>query len=336
MEEDAERKERAYFNRITTLNQLSSLVAFLPPLVAIFIGIALIDYFILLAFQIVILFIVSSYKYQVEKRFRSIEAKFLSYVLRDTFSYALVSIGIPIAIFLIDLFYSLSPIVRVITINVLFVFGLFILLSNLPAVRIIRISKPLQDEYLKDQASVLSSKLGTENLSIYVINLDKFKIANAAQIGARKFSVFVSSYLLKNLTPEENVAVIAHEFAHARKHHVLKTIIVVWIITVIAGNMMLFPIDTGLFPVLSFVLPLVGFSIIAISGLYVIPAIQRYFETQADLLATEIYDGEKLISALEKINRLNMTPRDLSRHWNLDHPATAERVRKIRQHAGKF
>lgn len=335
MEEDAERNERAYFNRITSLNQISSLVAFLPPLVAIFIGIALIDYLILLAFQIVILFLLSSYKYKVEKRFRRIEAKYSSYVLRETFSYAIISIGIPIAIFLIDLFYSLSPTVRVITINVLFVFGLFILLSNLPAARIIRISKPLEDEYLKDQSSKLSSKLGTENLAIYVINLDKFKIANAAQIGARKFSVFVSSYLLKNLTPEENVAVIAHEFAHARKRHVLKTVIVVWIITAIAGNMMLFPIDTGLFPVISFALPLLGFAIIAVSGFYLIPAIQRFFETQADLLATEIYDGEKLISALEKINRLNMTPRDLSSHWNLDHPATAERVRRIREHARK-
>ncbi len=335
MEQESERKERVYFNTITTLNQISSLIAFLPPLFAVLVGMALIDYFALLGVQIVFLFVISSYKYQVERKYREIEVRYVSYVLRNTFSYAVISIGLPIAIFLIDLFYSLSPAVRVATINVLFVFGLFILLSNLPAARLIRISKPLDDQFLVDQATNLSSKLGTGNLQIYVMDLDKFKIANAAQIGARKFSVFVSSYLLKNLTPEENVAVIAHEFAHARERHVLKTVIIVWILTVIAGNMMLLPIDTVVYPLLSFVLPMIGFAIIALSGVYVVPAIQRYFETQADLLATEIYDSEKLVSALEKINKLNLTPRDLSRHWNLDHPSTMDRIKKIRKHARK-
>lgn len=335
MDNEADRQERLYFNRIVLLNQLSSMVAFLPPLFAVFIGIELTDFAYILVGQIIVLLILSFYKYSVERKFRKIEAGVFSYVVRNTVSYVIVSISIPVAIFLIDLFYRLSPVVRVISINSLFVLGLLFLLSNLPASRIKRISKPLEDSYLREKASDLSSKLGTGNLEIFVINMDKFKIANAAQMGARKFFVFVSSYLLKNLTPEENVAVIAHEFAHASKRHVLKTVVIVWFITAIAGNLLLLPIDANVFPLLSFVFPLLGFLIMMLSGFYFIPALQRRFETQADLLATEIYDGEKLISALEKISRLNMTPRDLSKHWNMDHPATAERARRIREHSNK-
>lgn len=333
LEENTTEEEIRYQNRTVVLNQLSSIIAFLPPLFAVFFGIELRDFAVILMAQIIALVVISAYKYRLEKKFRKIEAGFLNYVLRNTFSYALISISIPVAVFLIDLFYRLSPLVRIISINGLFVLGLLFLLSNLPAARVLRISEPLKDSYLLENASELSSRLGTGDLQIYVIKLDKFKIANAAQIGARRFFVFVSSYLLSNLSPEENVAVIAHEFAHARKRHVLKIVTISWVITVLAGNLLLLPIDANLYPFLSFAFPLIGFVIIVISGLYIIPAIQRHFETEADLLATEIYDGNKLISALKKISELNMTPGDISGHWNMSHPATVDRVRRIKEHS---
>lgn len=335
MPDELSREEARYYSRVVALNQISSLVAFLPPLFAVFIGIEISDFAIILSAQIVILLIVSVFKYRLEKKYREIEVNLLPYVLRNTLSYAIISVSIPVGFFLIDLFYRLSPALRIVLINVLFVMGLLLLVSNLPASRALRMSEPLKDEELLEHASALSSKLETGDLQIYVINMDKFKIANAAQIGARKFFVFVSSYLLNNLTLEENVAVIAHEFAHASKRHVLKMVAIAWVISVMSGNMILFPVDSGVFPVLSYIIPLLGLGIIMVSTLFVIPAIQRHFETQADLLATEIYDGEHLISALEKINELNLVPGTISSHWNVSHPATAERIRKIRAHAGK-
>ncbi len=335
MPDELSREEARYYSRVVALNQISSLVAFLPPLFAVFIGLELTDFAFILAAQIAILLLTSTLKYRLEKKYRDIEVNMLPYVLRNTFSYAIISVSIPVGFFLIDLFYRLSPLMRVILINVLFVMGLFLLVSNLPASRALKISEPLKDPELLEEASTLSSKLGTGDLQIYVINMDKFKIANAAQIGARKFFVFLSSYLLKNLTPEENIAVIAHEFAHASRRHVLKMVAIAWLISVVSANLILFPVDSGLFPVISYVLPLVGLAIIMTSTLFVLPAIQRRFETQADLLATEIYNGEHLISALEKINELNLTPGTLSSHWNMSHPATAERIRRIRAHARK-
>ncbi len=335
MADELSREESRYYSRVLVLNQISSLVAFLPPLFAVFIGIELTDFAFILAAQIVILLVVSVFKYRLEKKYREIEVDLLPYVLRNTFSYAIISVSIPVLFFLIDLFYRLSPALRIILINVLFVFGLLLLLSNLPASRILRISEPLKDSNLLEQAAVLSSKLGTGDLNIYVIDMDKFKIANAAQIGARKFFVFLSSYLLKNLTPEENVAVIAHEFGHASKRHVLKMVIIAWSISLFAGNLILFPLDSNVFPVLSYIIPLIGLVVIMASTLFVIPAIQRRFETQADLVATEIYEGRHLISALEKINELNLVPGTLSSHWNMSHPATADRIRRIRAHTRK-
>ena len=332
MEEYIGEKERRYFRLMTTVNQISSMVAFLPPLFALLFGIRIIDYIILVAVQIAVLIALSSYKYIIEKRYREIEAPFPRYVLGNTLSYALVSISLPIFIFLIDFFYRLDPAVRVVTINVLFVIGLIFLLSNLPSSRLKRISKPLEDPYLKQQAEELSGKLGTGKLDIFVMDLDKFKIANAGQVGARKYSVFISNYLLANLTPEENVAVIAHEFAHAKQKHVLKNAITAWLITVVAGNMLILPVDIGLHPILAFVFPGVGFFIILLASVYLLPAIQRHYETEADLIASDMVNGEHLISALEKITKLNLTPGDLSKYWNMDHPSTKDRVRRIREH----
>lgn len=336
MSDEMNREENRYFNRVVALNQVSSLVSFLPPLFAVFVGIELTDFLFIFLAQIVILLLISLLKYRLEKKYREIEADIVKYVLRNTFSYAVISISIPVGFFLIDLFYRLTPTLRIILTNVLFFLGLLLLLSNLPASRILKNSEPLKDSSLLEQASSISNKLGTGDLQIYVINMDRFKIANAAQIGARKFFVFLSSYLLKNLTIEENVAVIAHEFAHASKRHVLKIVLISWTISVVAGNLLLFPIDSGMYPFLSYILPILGFLIIIGATMFGVPAIQRHFETEADLLATEIYDGEKLISALEKINKLNFTPGSLSVHWNMSHPATAQRIQRIREHKGKL
>lgn len=311
------------------------MVAFLPTLVALLLGMRVIDYIILVAFQVLILLGISSYKYSVERKYREIEARYSRYVLSNTLSYALVSISLPLLIFLIDFFYRLSPAIRVASINALFVIGLLILLSNLPASRLARISKPLEDDYLKQNASSLSDRLGTGKLDIYVMDLDKFKIANAGQVGARKYSVFISSYLLDNLTPEENVAVIAHEFAHAKKRHVFKNAILSWLTIVLAGNLLVLPVDVGIHPLLAFVFPAAGFVVLVLAGTFILPAIQRRFETEADLIAASIVNGENLISALEKITRLNMTPGDLSKYWNMDHPSTRDRVKRIREYSAR-
>ena len=245
----------------------------------------------------------------------------------------MVSIALPVFIFLVDFFYRLHPVIRVISINSLFVIGLGVLLSNLPASRIKKYAVPLEDQYLVGQAEALSRKMGTGDLDIYVMDLDRFRIANAGQVGARKYSVFISSYLIKNLTPEENIAVIAHEFAHAKQKHVLKNALLAWFTVLVAGNLLILPIDVGIHPLLGLVFPTFGFLFLFIGTVVILPGVQRRFETQADLIAASMVDGNNLISALEKITKLNMTPGDLSRYWNMNHPSTMERVKRIHEYS---
>jgi STE24 endopeptidase len=177
--------------------------------------------------------------------------------------------------------------------------------------------------------------LNTGSLDLFVIDLDRFKIANAGQVGARKFSVFISSYLINNLEPEETVAVIAHEFAHAKRRHVLKNTLMAWISMLVAANMLLFPFDVGNVPYLGVALFTGGLLLLFGTMLFILPYFQRKYESEADLIAARVVDGNLLISALEKIAELNLTPRDLSKFWNLDHPSTRERVRKIREAVAK-
>ena len=330
---ETEQKMREYFRKVNAINSASSMVAFLPTIFAIYLGVPFHYFFVVVAAQILILTAISYYKYLVERKVRKIEVKPGRYILENTMTYAVFSITLPILLFLFILFYSLSSLQRVITINLLFVLSLIILLSNLPASRLKRISRPLDDTYLISKAAELSEKLGTGKLGLFVMNLGRFRIANAGQVGTRKYSVFITDYLLDNLSPEENVAVIAHEFAHAKQKHVLKTASIAWAITVICGNLMVYPVDVGSYPVIALVLPGVGFMLLMVSLILIIPAIQRRFEAQADLIAASVINGMDLVNALQKISRLNFTPSEISRHWSLDHPPTRERVKKIISYA---
>lgn len=321
---------RRYFRIITILNELSFVIAFIPPIFIFVFNFRIIDYLFLLIFQIAAVLAVANLKYETERRYRQIWAPRIKYVVQAASFYIFLIVSLPVLLILVSLFFRLNPFLRVGIINSLFAFLLIFLLSNIPARRIAHYSKPLDDEYLNRRASEISKKLNTGSLKLYVIDLDKFKIANAGQVGARKFSVFISSYLIKNLEPEETVAVIAHEFAHAKKRHVLKNMMLSWLSMLIAANMLLFPFDISNLPYLDAALFLGGLAILFGSTIFVLPYYQRKFESEADVIAASIIDGNLLISALEKIAELNLTPRDLSKFWNLDHPSTRERVRKIR------
>lgn len=337
---ETERKMMEHLRRINSINTLSTIVAFVPTIIAIYIGVPFHYFFALVAAQILVLAGISYYKYRVEKSARKIEAKPSRYVLENTMSYAIFSITLPLLLFLFLLFYSLTSLQRVLTINILFALSYLFVLSNLPASRMKRVSRPLEDSYLIGRADEIAERLGTGKLNIFITSLGRFKIANAATMGARKYYVFMTDYLLENLSPEENVAVIAHEFAHAKEKHVLKTATIAWVITTIAGNMMVYPVDVGTFPALALALPSSGLALLMLSFLLLVPAIQRRFESRADLIAASVVNGMDLVNALQKITRLNFTPSEISRHWSLDHPPTRERVKKIisytKEHGGNL
>ena len=322
---------RRYFRIMAVLNELSFLVAFIPPVFIFFFDLRIVDYLFLIFVQMAVIIAISSIKYETERKYRQIWAPRSRYILQSSSPYLFIIISVPVVLILVSLFFRLNPFLRVGIINALFVVFLVFLMSNIPAMRIAKYSKPLEDEYLNRRAKEIAGKLNTGSLDLYVIDLDRFKVANAGQVGARKFSVFISNYLINNLDPDETVAVIAHEFAHAKQRHVLKNVMIGWVSMIVAANMLLFPFDVGNIPFLGIALFIGGLVILFGTMLFVLPYFQRKFESEADIIATTVVDGNLLISALEKIADLNLTPRDLSRYWNLDHPSTRERVRKIKE-----
>ena len=187
----------------------------------------------------------------------------------------------------------------------------------------------------------ISSKWGISVPHVYVIDWRKIKIANAFQMGINNYHIFFSNYLIENLTPGEIAAIMTHELAHARMKHVAWLNVIQWSLTFAAINLFGFAfvflnqgaaliINQGAAVIIATSLIIAG-SIISLGGIGVIlPFIQRRFESAADLEAIKIIDGHFLISALEKLAHLNLTPSKFPKYSNMSHPSTNQRVERIR------
>lgn len=322
---------RRYFRYMYLISELSFLIAFVPPVLYPPTGDRIDEFVIIVPVQIITILILSSVAYILEKKYRKIEAEFGEYVVRRSSFYVLLTIVLPVFLYSVIYFFLLEPIIRFTISNILLVALFGFLMSNIPAALLSRRSKPLKDSYLKSKVDEIATTMAVKNYDLYVIDLDRFRIANAAQAGARRFRVFLSSYLIEQLSVDETVAVIAHELAHAKQRHVFKTSLFAWLILLISANVALIPVDVNEYPLVVYLGMIFG-TIILLGGLILlIPRLQRRFEVEADLIAAQVVNGEYLISALEKITDLNMTPRELPRYWNLDHPSTQERVKRIRE-----
>jgi len=136
--------------------------------------------------------------------------------------------------------------------------------------------------------------------------------------------VFFDSTCLKVLSPDELLAVGAHEFTHLKKRHGTKKffrlILPASIVGVLIGLFVFFnfsliapiPIIGGLGQVVSGLFAALFFGFFAlIAGLYVNAKWLRSLETECDLSSIEFLNGESMIQALVKIN--NLRPRRMLR-----------------------
>jgi STE24 endopeptidase len=159
------------------------------------------------------------------------------------------------------------------------------------------------------------------------------KVANAAQFGVFPGLryVIVTDYLLDQLSPDELDAVVAHELAHARQHHVLLKIgagLGVW-----AG---LEALAFGLAQAVGsrsaaawIALPLliaVPLALVTVQGLFGVR-----LEKQADDIAAETVGPRELAGALRHIGDLNHTQHHNSSAWSVvtQHPGLDERIGRL-------
>jgi STE24 endopeptidase len=222
--------------------------------------------------------------------------------------------------------------------------GLFVLLAQLAPVVLFPIFykfEPLQDEELKSRLVTLSERAGTRVRGVYKWNLsEKSKKANAALTGLGSTRrIILADTLLDRFSPDEIEAVLAHELGHHVHKHILKSIAVQAIITLVgfwAANWVLhYAVErTHLFETLSDFanLPLLVLVSTMLSFL-LLPAMNaysRYNERQADRYAFEsIASIAPFISSMNKLAEQNLAERAPSSivEWYFhSHPAISKRV----------
>jgi Zn-dependent protease with chaperone function len=207
------------------------------------------------------------------------------------------------------------------------ILGVILFLARFPlSLRLGQKATPVTDTALLSSFSGLAGRMGVPRVDLYSIDWQRFKVANAFQAGPRKFSVFVSNYLLDNMSSEEVSAVMAHELAHAKKRHALKLTALVLCVTMVGSDLFIVGDilnQASLFPLI----PIGAGFVVVFAGGNLVLRLQRRFELEADETAVRtLGDGRPMISALRKLMDLNLLSAEAR---SGTHPSVAKRIENI-------
>jgi len=206
---------------------------------------------------------------------------------------------------------------------------------------------PLEDGELREAIEAYSKKINFALNDIYVVDGSKRSSkANAyfSGIGKKKKIVLYDTLIEKN-TPEELVAVLAHEVGHFKKKHIIATMV----ISVFQVGAILFLLSKAMFtPEVSEALgatnvtePIYHLNLVAFGFLFtplskVIGVLMSLFsrknEYEADAYAKETFSGEALSSALKNLsvhNLTNLTPHPAYVFMHYSHPTLLERLEAL-------
>ena len=197
--------------------------------------------------------------------------------------------------------------------------------------------KPV-DERLKKELIDFCESLGVKIRDIKVTGKKGYKIANAGVSGIlpNYRYIFLTEYLLENFSTDEIKAVIAHEIGHIKGRHLIINAIlkvgwlVFWMGVVYGLQRMgieLFESDAVFFAV--FFLALFSYNLLIEARV----ALRNEFK--ADEFAAKVVGKETVMSALEKLSELNMTPKRTGKWFNLLslHPSVEERIEHLKESA---
>ncbi len=208
--------------------------------------------------------------------------------------------------------------------------------------------KPLEDESLKARVTALMQRCGFAAKGLYVMDGSKRSAhANAyfTGFGAAKRVVFYDT-LLKQLSPAEVDAVLAHELGHFKHKHIIQRIVMLFAMS-LAGFALIgylsqqiwFYTGLGVRPNLGApndALALLLFMLaIPLFSFFISPLmaqLSRQHEFQADAYAAMQTDGRDLASALLKLyqdNASTLTPDPVFVKFYYSHPPASERLARM-------
>ncbi|MGK9368548.1 M48 family metallopeptidase [Melioribacter sp. Ez-97] len=204
---------------------------------------------------------------------------------------------------------------------------------------------PLDNDPVKDKIKELFENAGLKVESVMQFNMSKnTKKANAAFTGLGKSKrILLADTLLDNYSPQQIIAVIAHELGHYKKKHIIKNILIGTVFSFLsfylaaelyACAVALFGFDgidrIAALPLLAISL---GFIMIALSP--VMNSISRKFEYEADEYAVKTTGNkEDFISALEALSEQNLADKDphpLVEWFFYSHPSLKKRIGYIKK-----
>ena len=222
--------------------------------------------------------------------------------------------------------------------------SLLISLIVVPLMRVFNKFAPLEDGDLKNDLLRLCEKYGVQVKKIVVRDASRRTTrANAFCTGlTKKKTISLDDNLVKDYENDQIVAVFAHEFAHAKFSHVLKSMPFSLMSTVLTIAMLgvIFHI-TPAFEAFGFdglnyyfamtLLTLFTWPLERILE-YVSNVITRKHEYEADGFAAREGYGEALISALKKLSKdslSNLNPHPFIVKLEYSHPTLSQRIESI-------
>jgi STE24 endopeptidase len=208
--------------------------------------------------------------------------------------------------------------------------------------------EPLQDEPLKQRVNALMQRCGFAAKGLFVMDGSKRSAhANAyfTGFGAAKRVVFFDT-LLKQLSPVEIDAVLAHELGHYKRRHVVKRIVLMFALSLVGfgllgwlSNQAWFYTGLGVTPSMDapnnalalilfmLVMPLLTFFLSPLMA-----QMSRGHEFEADAYAVAQTSGQDLASALLKLfkdNASTLTPDPVYARFYYSHPPASERIARL-------
>jgi STE24 endopeptidase len=203
---------------------------------------------------------------------------------------------------------------------------------------------PLLDSPLRTKIEAFAVKTGFRLKNIYVIDGSKRSTkANAyfSGFGSKKRIVLYDT-LIKEMSDEEIVAVLAHEIGHYKKKHVLKSLISSVLLTGLMLFLFSLVVDSPLLSramgaeIPSFHLGLIVFGILYSPLSLMIGLVSNYIsrknEFEADKFVRDNYEPQMLSTALKKLavkNLSNMIPHPAYVFFHYSHPPLLARLEKL-------
>lgn len=318
-----EQKGKEYLHELK--RNLSSAAVFLYfyPFFALFATAFLIDYPIGLAAEFLlywfIWFALLHRRYAVDMEYKQLSIKFVSYLLRSpvSISYWKYSIftNVSICFFILASYLTLTwyegEILILTFLGLTYYLGYHLSWYGIAS----RHSIPLESELLAEKLNQAADRSGVKHYFPRVVDGKTFGVANAFCIGLIKPRMFVTDYLVENMSQNELLAVLLHELGHLKNRDILKRnlpplvcFVTVGILTLVvglgyAGYIPIPPLQTFM-PTLIIIWVFLIFAGIFYPAMFL--ATRQEF--RADRFSADNFNSDETISALASIRYLNLLP----------------------------